>query len=116
MKHRNREREKDMTEEELKLKINDHDHEIKSLKHRVEKVENQGGAIQELLMNVQRLALTMESMLKEQERQTARLNELEKEPGDNWKFTKKTILSTIITVIVTAALTAIIILAAEQLK
>lgn len=58
-----------MTDEEIAVKLEGHEHEIGSLKHRMEEQEEQNKVIQDLVMSVQKLALTMEAMVKEQSMQ-----------------------------------------------
>ncbi len=50
-----------MTDEEVAVKLEGHDHEIGSLKHRMEEQEEQNKVIQDLVISVQKLALTMEA-------------------------------------------------------
>lgn len=65
-----------MTDEEIAVKLEGHEHEIGSLKHRMEEQEEQNKVIQDLVMSVQKLALTMEAMVKEQSMQGERLKNL----------------------------------------
>lgn len=68
---------------------------------RLEKLESLMDSLNALTSSVERLALSIEQMQKEQERQGERLDAIEKEPADNWR----SIVKTAITVIVSAAVT-----------
>ena len=48
-----------------------------------------------LALSVEKMAINMESMLKEQQKQGERLEELEKVPVKNWNVVKSSILSAI---------------------
>lgn len=104
-----------MTDEEVAVKLEGHDHEIGSLKHRMEEQEEQNKVIQDLVMSVQKLALTMEAMLKEQSMQGERLKKLEDEPAERWNSAKKTAFTTIISVVAGALATGLIFMIASQL-
>lgn len=104
-----------MTDEEVAVKLEGHDHEIGSLKHRMEEQEEQNKVIQDLVMSVQKLALTMEAMVKEQSMQGERLKKLEDEPAERWNSAKKTAFTTIISVVAGALATGLIFMIASQL-
>ena len=104
-----------MTDEEIAVKLEGHEHEIGSLKHRMEEPEEQNKAIQDLVMSVQKLALTMEAMVKEQSMQGERLKKLEDEPAERWNSAKKTAFTTIISVVAGALATGLIFMIASQL-
>lgn len=97
-----------MTNEEQILKLNDHDHEIKSLKHRVDEIEEKQSEIGSLAQSVNELAINMRYMVEEQKKQGERLRKLETEPLDNAKYYKRTIITAIITAFIGAILGAII--------
>ncbi|ODR42178.1 hypothetical protein BEI59_32075 [Eisenbergiella tayi] len=104
-----------MTDEEIAVKLEGHEHEIGSLKHRMEEQEEQNKVIQDLVMSVQKLALTMEAMVKEQSMQGERLKKLEDEPAERWNSAKKTAFTTIISVVAGALATGLIFMIASQL-
>lgn len=104
-----------MTDEEIAVKLEGHEHEIGSLKHRMEEQEEQNKVIQDLVMSVQKLALTMEAMVKEQSMQGERLKKLEDEPAERWNSAKKTAFTTIISVVAGALATGLIFIIASQL-
>lgn len=97
-----------MNDQQIALKLNDHDHEIKSLKHRVEEVEQKQSEIGELTQSVNKLAINMGYMLDEQKEQGERLKKLETEPADNAKYYKRTIISCVITTVIGGILGALI--------
>ena len=85
-----------MTDEEVAVKFENHDQQIKSLKHRMDEQEEQGKSLSSLALSVQKLALSMESMIEEQKSQGARLAKLESEPGERWSGMTKTIFKTMV--------------------
>lgn len=95
-------------ENDILLKINDHDHEIKSLKHRMDGVEAKQNDIYNLTLSVHDLAKSVEGLAKSQAEQRRRLEALEKEPAENAKFYRRTIISCIITAVVGALVGAAI--------
>lgn len=82
-----------MTEEEIAVKLEGHEHELKSLKHRMIKQEDNSNIIQGLLLQVKELAVTMQQMLEEQREQGKRLDRLEEEPADSWRQLKRMVLT-----------------------
>lgn len=64
--------------------------------HRISLLEDSVKTLISLTASVEKLAITMDSMLKEQEKQGARLQELENRDGDMWRTVVKYILSAII--------------------
>lgn len=91
-----------MTNEEIALKLTDHEHEIKSLKHRIDEQEEKGNVLNELAISVKVLAVNMENMGKEQIKQGERLERLEREPADDQRYYKRTVVSCIITGVISA--------------
>lgn len=69
--------------------------------HRLDKLEKIADQLTDMAASIKTMAVTMQGMQKEQERQGQRLEKIEQEPVDKWNK----IVSTVITVIVTAALT-----------
>ena len=53
--------------------------------HRLTKLEDAVQDISRLTVSVEKLAVSMDRMAKEQEQTNARLTALEQEPGENWK-------------------------------
>lgn len=74
-----------MTPEEIAVKIEGHEHELKSLKHRMDNQEEESRSIQQLVISVERIALSTEHIMQEQEEQGMRLKVLEGRDGDMWR-------------------------------
>lgn len=104
-----------MNETEVAVKLEGHEHEIKSLKHRMDEQEEQSKTIQDLVISVQKLALNMEAMLKEQGAQGDRLAKLEAEPADSWKRIKVKALDTAVGIIAGALITGIVAMVAQYI-
>ena len=58
---------------DVAVKLENHEQQIKSLKHRMDEQEEQGKSFSSLALSVQKLALSMESMIDEQKNQGERL-------------------------------------------
>lgn len=97
-----------MTNEEIVRHLEDHEHEIKSLKHRMLKQENTTQTLNDMNISISKMATSMEFMAKEQEKQGIRLETLEREPVDNYKTVKNTIISCVITGVIGTLIGAII--------
>jgi len=76
--------------------------------HRLEKLEDEVKSFHSIAMSVERLAINMENMLKEQAKQGERLDKIESAPVVEIKKAKSTALNTTITVIISAILGALI--------
>lgn len=59
--------------------------EHKRQNHRIDKLEEAVENIGKLTIAVEKLAVNMDRMTKEQEKTSARLSKLEQEPADNWR-------------------------------
>lgn len=68
---------------------------------RIEKLETIMDSIRDLTVSVERLTTQIEQMQREIQRQGDRLQEIEREPGDNWKSAVKTVVTVILTALVT---------------
>ena len=93
-----------MTQTEIEVTLKDHENQIKSLKHRMDETEKNNGALLESSTSVKILATNMEHMAKEQEKQGERLERLEREPAEEHKYYKHTVIACIITTVVGALL------------
>lgn len=71
---------------------------------RLEKLEAIMDSVQNLAISIQKLTVQIEQMQREIQRQGERVEEIEKEPADNWKAAVKTV----VTVLITAAVTYLI--------
>jgi len=96
-----------MTEQDVAIRLNDHDHEIGSLKHRVKSCEENQKVQYDLIRTVDKLANAMENMLTEQKSQGKRLERLECEPANDFKYYKRLIVGYVITGIIGVILGAI---------
>lgn len=82
--------------------------EDKRQNHRIDSLEAEVKSFHSIAMSVERLAINMENMLKEQTKQGARLDSLENAPINDMKNIKSTAISTIVSAIVGAIIGAII--------
>lgn len=104
-----------MTAEEIAVRLENHEQEIKSLKHRMTEQEEKDKILTELITSVKTLAVNMEYMAKEQQNQAKeqqkqgeRLERLEHEPTDEYKYYKRQIISCIITAVIGAVIGAVL--------
>ena len=105
-----------MTDTEVAVKLENHDQQIKSLKHRMDEQEEQGQSLSSLALSVQKLALSMESMIEEQKNQGARLAKLEAEPAERWSNMTRTIFNTVVGAGAGAFATGVIYMMAQYIK
>jgi predicted nucleic acid-binding Zn-ribbon protein len=97
-----------MTDEQIAVKFEDHEHEIKSLKHRVTKCEEQNNTLNKLVSSVDVLAVNMKHMADEQKSQREHIEKLEKEPAEDFKHYKRLVIGCAITTIVGALIGAVL--------
>ena len=97
-----------MNEQDILLKLNDHQHEITSLEHRVGDCEKQQATLTELVKSVNKLAVNMDTMLKNLEKQDSRIDKIEQIPIDEYRNYKRVIGSCIITGIIGTLIGAIL--------
>ncbi len=97
-----------MTDEAIAVRLENHEQEIKSLKHRMDEREEKDKTLSELTTSVRTLAVNMEYMAKEQQKQGERLERLEHEPTDEYKHYKRLIIGCIITTVIGTVLGAIL--------
>ena len=96
-----------MNGEEIAAKLASHEQRIVGAEHRIKDLEETQKQIQELTMSVQELAISVKSMVEEQKRHSQRLRDLEAEPGEKWKKTTGTMLTTTISEIVKVIITVV---------
>lgn len=96
-------------ETDVAVRLEAHDHEIGSLKHRTRDLEAEFKVINELALSVNRMAVSMENMLQEINRQGDRLEELEKVPVETNRQVKQAIITALVGGIVGAFITAILV-------
>ena len=97
-----------MENEEIAVKITALEHESKSAKHRIDDLEVQNQAIQDLALAVKELTINMGNMLEEQRRQGIDIDKLKAEPAKQWSATKKTFFTSITSSIGTAVAAGIL--------
>ena len=97
-----------MGEADIAVRIEVHELDIESLKYRVNDLEGQSKAIQELAISVNRMAVSMENMLQELNRQGERLEALERVPAETGKLVKTAIITALTGSIVGAVMTAVL--------
>lgn len=97
-----------MTHEEIAVRFEDHEHEIKSLKHRVTKCEEQNNTLNKLVSSVDVLAVNMKHMADEQKSQREHIEKLEKEPMEEYKHYKRLIIGCAVTTVVGALIGAVL--------
>jgi len=97
-----------MTNEEIAVNLTKNNEEIKSLKHRMDDVETKQNEIETLTASVNKLAINMEYMLKEQKDQGNRLKQLEIAPLDGAKQLRATVISSIVTAVIGAIIGALL--------
>lgn len=88
--------ENNINEIEITKELTNHDENLKSLKRRMDKVEEQSKAINNLAMSVKELAINMNTMNEKQEEQGKRLAELEAKPARRWEQIVSLIITTIV--------------------
>lgn len=94
--------------EKLILEHSDFKHEIEEIEHRLVKCENQQEAMNSLTRSVDRLTLTVSTMVEEQKELKADVKNLKEAPVEDFKHYKRTIISCIITTIVGAVIGAVL--------
>lgn len=102
-----------MTEEDITIKLTVLEQEAKSAKHRLDDLEVQNAAIQDLALAVKELTLNMTRMNELQDQQRVDIDHLKAEPGERWNTAKKTAFTSIISTIAGAAAVAIIMALAQ---
>lgn len=71
----------------------------KSNAKRLDRLEETTVAVQELATSIKLMAQNLERMTEEQEKQGARLEKLEAQPGERWNTMTRTIFTTIVSAI-----------------
>lgn len=97
-----------MDETEIVVKLEVHEHEINTVKNRMKDLEAQSRAIQEIAISVNRMAVSIENMLEEVNRQGKRVEALEKVPIETTKLIKAAIITALAGSIAGAVVTAIL--------
>ena len=82
-----------MTIEDVAVELARQDQTLKSQAHRIDKLEAQQKETDALVRSVDKLAQSMENMVKEQERQGKQIDALENSKTETFKYWLRTILT-----------------------
>ena len=85
-----------MDDLDIVKQLTNHDDNIKSIKHRMDKVEEQSDAINNLAISVKELAININIMNEKQEEYGKRLTELESKPAKRWEQVVSMIITTLV--------------------
>lgn len=94
--------------QELLLEHSDFKHDIEDIKNRLKNCENQQKAMSDLTRSVDRLTLTVGTMVEQQKELKNDVKAMKEAPAEESKYFKRTIISCIITTIVGAIVGAVI--------
>ena len=97
-----------MTDEEIAVELARQGQHLKSNTHRIDELEEQQKETRALVRSVDKLAQSVESMVKEQERQGKQIDALESSKADSFKYWLRTILTAVATGLIGYALACII--------
>ena len=100
---------------ETKVELDRLHDEDKRLGARVTKLEDEIGEVNQMALSIQKLALNMESMLKELEKQGKRLDKIEDAPIEAWSSTKKAVFNGVIGAICSTVTIALLYVIATQI-
>lgn len=81
---------------EIFVKINENHGRIKALENRMDKMEEQSQAINDLALSVKELAVNMNVMNEKQEDQNKRLSVLENKPARRWELVVELVITTLV--------------------
>ena len=102
-------------EAEIKVELDRiHDEDARQ-NHRLNDLEQTVKELNDLVLNIQRLTLSVESLTKEVQRQGQRLESIEKAPLDRISSAKQTALNTIIGIVIGALAVGIVQLIAQNM-
>ena len=105
-----------MNDEEIAVKLTALEHETKSAKHRIDDLEAQNQAIQDLALGAKELSINMGNMLEEQKRQGKDIEKLKAEPGERWSNMQRTIFNQMIGAGAAALAIGLIMMMAQYIK
>ena len=104
----------ELDNEEIAVKLTALEHESKSAKHRIDDLEVQNQAIQDLALSVKEL--TINNMLAEQKKQGEDIEKLKSEPAERWSSMKRTIFNQMVGAGAAALAIGLIIMMAQYIK
>ena len=105
-----------VNDEEIAVKLTALEHETKSAKHRIDDLEVQNQAIQDLALSVKELTINMGNMLQEPKKQGEDIEKLKAEPGERWSNMQRTIFNTIVGAGAGAFATGVFYMMAQYIK
>lgn len=105
-----------MTDEEIAVKLTALEHESKSAKHRLDDLEVQNQAIQDLAISVKELTINMSNMFDEQRKQGEDIEKMKAEPGERWNTMTRTIFTSIISTVGGGLAVGLILMIAQYIK
>ena len=105
-----------VNDEEIAVKLTALEHETKSAKHRIDDLEIQNQAIQDLALSVKELTINMGNMLHEQKKQGEDIEKLKAEPGERWSSMKRTVFNQMIGAGAAALAIGLIAMMAQYIK
>lgn len=97
-----------MDETEIAVKLEAHDHEIGSLEFRIQNLESQKNAIQEMALSINTISVGIDNMAGELNQQEKRLKELEKVPTETGRTIKTAVITALTGGVVGAVVTAML--------
>lgn len=105
-----------MDNEDIAVKLTALEHEAKSAKHRIDDLEVQNQAIQDLALSVKELTINMGNMLEEQRKQGKDIDKLKAEPAERWSGMQRTIFNTIVGAMAGAVAVGLILMMAQYIR
>lgn len=105
-----------MENEEIAVKLTALEHEAKSAKHRIDDLEVQNQAIQDLALSVKELTINMGNMLEEQRKQGKDIDKLKSEPAERWSSMKRTVFNQMIGAGAAALAIGLILMMAQYIR
>ena len=94
--------------QDLLLEHSEFKHQIDNIENRLEKCESQQEAMSSLTRSVDRLAITMSTMVEEQKELKAEVKALKEAPAEDFNHYRRTIISCIITTVAGALIGSLI--------
>lgn len=89
-----------MTDNEIAIKLTEHDGQIKSCQDDITELKGSVRLMNQLVVSVERMTVTLENMVHTQEQTNDRLTALEKEPADKYKTIKNYAVTAILGLII----------------
>lgn len=97
-----------MTNEEIAVALAEDRNRIKSLEHRITDCEKRDEMLNKITISVEKLATNMEYMVKEQKEQGKRLEKLEQQPSEDFKYYKRLVVGCVATTLIGAVIGAVL--------